>query len=209
MRQQHKKMRRGFQLAALALPMGNPVRIPVPIFVPRGLGQTSSAIQTIAAAIQTQEGYYPGSIAYTNNNPGNLIYAGQPGATKGANGFAVFDSYQDGLNALYSQIQSYANRGMTIQDMMNVYAPASVPGNNPTLYASNIANSLGTTPDASLSDVIAGSVSALPSWLTDLGSQISTDLSMFSLPDLSSIDPTTLVIGGVVALVVLVLVMRR
>jgi hypothetical protein len=52
-----------------------------------GLGTTSSPNAAIIAnTIQQVEGYYPGSLAYTNNNPGNLIFVGQAGATQGAGG---------------------------------------------------------------------------------------------------------------------------
>lgn len=109
--------------------------------------------QTIAGAIQRQEGWYPGSVAYQNNNPGNLIYAGQAGATAGPGGFAQFGSYQAGLDALQNQLQLYAARGLTIQEMMDVYAPASQPGNNPVAYASNVAGALGVSPDTRLLDL--------------------------------------------------------
>ncbi len=89
-----------------------------------GLGQSSSGLATIAATIQQVEGYYPGSLAYQNNNPGNLIYVGQAGATLGAGGFAAFPSYDAGYQALLNQIQNYANRGLTIDQMMAIYAPA-------------------------------------------------------------------------------------
>ena len=112
----------------------------------------SGTVSTIASTIQNVEGYYPGSLAYTNNNPGNLVYVGQPGASPGAGGFAKFPSYQDGLNALHNQIQIYASRGMTIQQMMDVYAPASA-GNDPAKYANTIATALGVPSDTSLTDL--------------------------------------------------------
>lgn len=52
----------------------------------RGSAIDPSAVASLASAIQTQEGYYPGSLAYQNNTPGNLVYAGQAGATQGAGG---------------------------------------------------------------------------------------------------------------------------
>ena len=113
----------------------------------------STTVNTIAQTIQQQEGYYPGSLAYTNNNPGNLVYAGQSGATQGAGGFAKFPDYSTGYPALLNQIQLYASRGMTIQDMMNVYAPAGQGSNNPTVYAATIANAVGASPDTALTDL--------------------------------------------------------
>ena len=125
-----------------------------------GLGDAAS---TIAAAIQTQEGYYPGTIAYTNNNPGNLICANQTGGIGCNKGFEVFPDYATGDQALLAQIQNYANRGLTINQMMAIYAPATdangnpIPGNNPTLYAQNIANVLGVDPNTPLTTALASS----------------------------------------------------
>jgi hypothetical protein len=110
-------------------------------------------VETIAAAIQQQEGYYPGSLAYRNNNPGNLIYAGQYGAVPGEGGFAKFPTYQDGLQALYNQIQLYASRGLTIQGMMDKYAPAGQGSNDPVAYAYNVAAAVGSTPGTLLTDI--------------------------------------------------------
>jgi hypothetical protein len=128
-----------------------------------GLGAPSilddTTVNTIAQAIQQQEGYYPGSLAYTNNNPGNLIYAGQSGAVPGSGGFAKFPDYTTGYQALLNQIQLYASRGMTIQDMMNVYAPAGQGSNDPTVYAMAIANAVGASPSTPLTDL--GSLSTV------------------------------------------------
>lgn len=160
---------------------------PRPFLVGRGLSGLGAVqvldagtTSTIAGVIQQQEGWYPGSVAYRNNNPGNLIYAGQAGATQGADGFAVFSSYQDGLNALNNQLQLYAGRGLTIQDMMNVYAPATQAGNNPTLYASNIAGALGVSPDTRLLDLSSSSAAATAATATD----VVTDAGTFSLDSL-------------------------
>lgn len=167
--------------------------------------------QTIAATIQQVEGYYPGSLAYTNNNPGNLVYVGQAGAVPGAGGFAKFPDYNSGLQALDDQIQLYAARGMTIDQMMNVYAPAS-GGNNPTAYAQTIANSLGVSPSTSLLDLAGFNTSgpaALPSlpdvttsWLPDLSSLAPSSW----LPDFSSIDPASLamIAGGLLLGIVVI-----
>jgi hypothetical protein len=138
----------------------------------RGLGVTNvtptPAMQQLAQAIQTQEGYYPGSIAYTDNNPGNLMYAGQPGATQGPGGFAVFDTYADGQQALYNQLNLYATgacascngQPLTLAQMTAIYAPAGSGGNDPTAYANNLASSLGVSTTDSLSDIINGDVSS-------------------------------------------------
>jgi hypothetical protein len=122
------------------------------------------AMVTMAAAIEQQEGFYPGSVAYTDNNPGNLVYAGQPNATAGPNGFAVFDNVADGTQALYNQLNLYAmgtcgacnGQPLTIAEMTSIYAPAGQAGNNPAAYASNLATALGVDPDDELSEVFSG-----------------------------------------------------
>lgn len=132
-----------------------------------GLGDAASVI---AAAIQKQEGYYPGTIAYTDNNPGNLTGCKQAGSSgcdvrviKGTTyKFTEFPDYDTGQQALFAQVQNYANQGLTIQQMMEKYAPTydnngNPTGNNPTLYAQNIANSLGVDPNTPLTAALASS----------------------------------------------------
>ncbi len=119
----------------------------------RGLGDLS----TVAATIQQIEGWFPGSVSYRNNNPGNLKYAGQPGATGvDANGFAIFPDYATGLQALDNQITLDASRGQTIAQFTSIYAPAS-DNNNPTSYAAQIASAAGLSPSDLLSAAIGGS----------------------------------------------------
>ena len=144
-----------------ALPVGVVVRVrPHPVIFPGGglgalgLGVVQvlapSQVSTIAGTIQKVEGYYPGSVAYRNNNPGNLVYVGQAGALGAdANGFAIFPDYATGLRALNDQIQLYAARGLSIQGMMQIYAPAS-DGNDPNSYAAQVAGALGVDPSTSL-----------------------------------------------------------
>lgn len=89
-----------------------------------------------------------------NNNPGNLNYAQQAGATKesGPNGrFAVFNSMTEGVSALYKQIQLYFKRGTdTISEIVNKYAPAS-DNNNVMAYINSLVKSTGKGAHESLS----------------------------------------------------------
>ncbi|MFY3647720.1 phage tail tape measure protein [Achromobacter xylosoxidans] len=82
-----------------------------------------------------------------NNNPGNLVYVGQTGASKEANGrFATFASAQEGLNALAAQLRRYGQRGLnSIQSIVNTYAPASE--NNTGAYANYLAQKMGIDTD--------------------------------------------------------------
>lgn len=135
-----------------------------------------AAVDSIASAIQTQEGWYPGSVAYRNNNPGNLRYVGQPGASAGAGGFADFDSYADGLSALKSQITLDATRGTdasgnpttTISQLITSWAPPSE--NDTASYIASVTSQTGFDPDAPLGTLGAGS---------------GVDLSTFTIPSLA------------------------
>jgi hypothetical protein len=139
-------------------------------------------LSTVAATIQQIEGYYPGSLAYTNNNPGNLRPAGQPGCTP-VGGFCSFPDYATGLQALDNQIQLDASRGLTIAQFTAKDAPAA-DSNNPTSYAASIAAAAGLSPSDPLSAALTGSGN-------------SGDILSAGLPDLSSIDftdPTTIAV---------------
>lgn len=163
-----------------------------------GLGDFTA----VADAIQTQEGYYPGSLSYNLNNPGNLIYAGQPGATPTTvNGttWAQFSSYAAGFQALLNQIALDASRGLTISQFTAKYAPAS-DGNDPAAYANNLAAAVGLSPSSLLSSA-GDSTAAAPAptstydlGLPDLTGSVS-DLTS-SLSDLAGGDLTPWLLAG-------------
>lgn len=118
-----------------------------------------SVVDALASAIQTQEGYYPGSVAYSNNNPGNLVYAGQAGATPGLDGFAKFSTYDQGLAALKNQITLDATRGTDINgnptttpaELLTSWAPPSE--NDTAAYIASVASQTGFDPNAPLSSL--------------------------------------------------------
>lgn len=143
---------------------------------------TPAAANSIAQAIQNQEGYYPGSVAYVNNNPGNLKYVGQPGATAGAGGFAQFSSYNAGYSALLNQINLDATRGTdvngnpttTVSQLIGSWAPASE--NNTPAYVASVTAYTGYDPNAALSSLGTGSDMAT----------VPVDTSTAGLPDYST-----------------------
>jgi hypothetical protein len=141
----------------------------------RGLGQFTS----VANEIQQLEGWFTGSVSQTNNNPGNLMYAGQPGATgQTAAGFAIFPSYQAGYQALQNQIALDASRGLTISQFASKYAPAQ-DGNDPTSYAAQIAAATGLSVNDPLSSADTSMLAAaIPASSPDLSS--ASDVSSFS-----------------------------
>ena len=86
-------------------------------------------------------------LAEQNNNPGDLRFAGQSGATQGKGGFAAFATPQAGASALLNQIQMNVNKSPNenLIDFASKYAPAS-DGNDVGQYVSNIANELKVNP---------------------------------------------------------------
>jgi hypothetical protein len=85
-------------------------------------------------------------LSVRNNNPGNLRYAGQPGAVKDANGYARFETPEAGRAAMRRQLNlDMQRRGMNLTQALNKYAPPS--DNNPTdKYIDFVANRVGIDP---------------------------------------------------------------
>jgi hypothetical protein len=85
-----------------------------------------------------------------NNNPGNLRYKGQAGASN-AGGFAQFKSMADGIRAASKQIDLYMKRGLnTISKIISTYAPSSE--NDTDAYIKDVSKRLGKSADAPLTD---------------------------------------------------------
>lgn len=119
------------------------------------------SIPALAEAIAKNEGYFNGTsqVAIKNNNPGNLKFVGQAGATADDRGFAVFKTAEEGGQALINDLTAKYNSGkyQTINDLMSVYSPDS---DNPAAagYTSD-----GTSPTgaySSVSDALAKNVGA-------------------------------------------------
>lgn len=83
------------------------------------------------------------TLAIENNNPANLIYAGQPGATKGRGGFAKFKTPELGFRAAVKQVEADQKRSLTLKDFIYKYSP---PHENDTAkYLNYLENTLGIT----------------------------------------------------------------
>jgi hypothetical protein len=85
-----------------------------------------------------------------NNNPTNLNFANQNGATKesGIDGrFAVFKNMEDGIAAAAHQIEIYSSRGInTVRGIITKWAPES-DHNNTSEYIRQVSKKLGVSPD--------------------------------------------------------------
>lgn len=90
-------------------------------------------------------------LAVVNNNPGNLRFVGQAGATQGSGGFARFSSPAAGVSALASQIKLDASRGATLASFINKYAPPSE--NNTSQYLTQAIASLKVPPGTKLASI--------------------------------------------------------
>jgi len=91
-----------------------------------------------------------GSMAWRNNNPGNLRSG--DGSIGSNNGFAVFPDISSGNNALNSLLQTPAYQALSVNGVIARYAPASE--NDTSAYQTTVATALGisgTTPLSLLS----------------------------------------------------------
>jgi len=84
------------------------------------------------------------------NNPGNVRYAGQLGATGTAGAFAAFDTQENGLYAVAKQLQLYSARDKlnTVEGIVGKYAPASE--NDTERYIAFMTKRLGVKRDTPL-----------------------------------------------------------
>lgn len=98
-----------------------------------------------------------------NNNPGNLNFAGQAGASLESPGgrFARFETSFDGLRALSRQLMLYAGRGInSVEKIISTWAPAS-DNNNTAAYIQAVSQRLGVDPRVALNMKDPQTMSAL------------------------------------------------
>lgn len=95
-------------------------------------------------------------IASVHNNPGNLMYANQQGATKGeakegGGNWAKFETPEAGYNALKRQIALDSARGHTLGSFIGKYAPEFE--NNVAAYTKNVEGFTGARADTPLTEI--------------------------------------------------------
>jgi hypothetical protein len=128
--------------SGIVLPDGN-------ISVPQSSQPDSTSPQAINwGSLQVSLG---SPLSKANNNPGNLRFVGQPGATQGKNGFARFETPQAGVEALARQIQLDASRHLTLANFISKFAPPSE--NDTKQYIQQIAAATGTKPTTPISSI--------------------------------------------------------
>jgi hypothetical protein len=123
------------------------------------------SIQDFASAIFGFEGGDAGDRNVRNNNPGNLKFAGQPGATLGDDGFAVFPSLDSGFAALDRQLTKTTNEMPTLTltqffarylGQSDFLTPKVTSQGDPFSYANTVAGKLGVSADQTLGQIFGG-----------------------------------------------------
>lgn len=154
-------------------------------------------------AVATFEGFYtPGSRPARNHNPGDLKFAGQPGAVgQDPLGFAVFPDDATGFTALDNQLQAYVRNfpGYSLYQIMEHYLGQNITTSggeatsqgDSTAYGNFVASALGVDPSTTLGELASIGAALLPA---DPASPVdgSTDLGTNGI--------LVLMVGGVFAL---------
>lgn len=118
------------------------------ITIQEDVGKSFSPAGNASASVQIPT---TSRLSYVNNNPGNLRYAGQPGAVQGEGGFAKFPSPQAGYEALKRQIKLDASRGLTLERFIGKFAPPTE--NNTTQYIQQVSKRLNVSPKAPIAQI--------------------------------------------------------
>lgn len=145
--------------------------------------QKKSLLNKWADAIQSFEGWYPGSRSYRNNNPGNIKYIGQKRAIGSDGTFCKFATYEDGRAELIDLL-TRASSGqstlyspeMTLIDFYNRYAPSS-DNNNPNVYASAVAKMMGISVYTKIKNILNDTATLSDAPNSEEGEEI-TNISM-------------------------------
>src|ERR1035437_6822643 len=122
---------------------------------------------TLPQAIFRQEGstyasgnWVTSSLGYRLNNPGNLNYAGQPGASPSGQGNgseAQFATLDQGIAATNAQLALDASRGLTLSQRLATWATG-----NPGAYTANVSSWLGVDPNTPLSALVGQDLTVSP-----------------------------------------------
>lgn len=115
-------------------------------------------VELLVCAIGTQEGELT---SHTNNNPGNLRFAHQLNATRpdGTTSgtledepIAIFDSWADGICALFRDVWAKVAQKMTVRELISTYAPPNE--NNTTVYLADVLEWTELPPDTHIVELL-------------------------------------------------------
>lgn len=110
----------------------------------------------LAQLIAKREGFYiPGSIPRRRHNPGDLTHApAEHHPADAPDSIGSFGNVKKGWASLNRQLGIFAGRNLTLQQAIDEYAPASVPGNDPVAYVQYLCAAGGWTPTTLVSDAL-------------------------------------------------------
>jgi hypothetical protein len=121
---------------------------------------STSLVERLGNAIAQMEGFYPGTRAWRNNNPGNLRdyrkdsgqWAIWPELPHDSAGFPQFPSATEGWNAMYRDLGLKIARGLNLEQLISAWAPPS-DGNDTASYVRFVAGRLGIPSDVPLQEL--------------------------------------------------------
>ncbi|MEI6864339.1 MAG: hypothetical protein WCK46_03205, partial [Candidatus Adlerbacteria bacterium] len=125
-----------------------------------GGGNGTNVPTVITNSDGTQTTMDGGSIAWRNNNPGNMIsgITGYPSIGSNA-GFAVFPDYQTGFDAMVANLQTRQYQATTVAGALQLWAPGGGVGNdpgginNPAAYAAFVQRETGISANTPMSSL--------------------------------------------------------
>ena len=107
----------------------------------------------LAKLIARQEGFgIPGAIPTTHRNPGDLRHSPHSDHPGKPNAIGTIDTVEHGWEDLERQLRIYAAKGLTIAQMVAVYAPPME--NNSSAYLANICAGLRCSPNTPVGDAL-------------------------------------------------------
>lgn len=120
--------------------------------------KTTSLVDNLFPDVQAAE---MGTQVTAYNNPGNLMFANQPGAIQGQTygpGYAVFPTAEAGLEALRADLTAKVNRSNKVEDIIGQFAPRSDNPESFDNYLGFVKNRVGDTVEPNEIDELTRSV---------------------------------------------------
>ncbi len=127
--------------------------------------------KVLAIAIADVEGWFDKPrkpiplIPHRCLNPGNLRWAPKrfPQAGRDPSDYVIFSSVESGWGALENDLNAKILRGLTLRQLIHIYAPAA-DRNNPSVYTGLVAQKLRIDPDKVLRDFVVGTKRVAGPW---------------------------------------------
>jgi hypothetical protein len=107
----------------------------------------------LAEAIAHEEGFYvPGSLPARDHNPGDLRHSPHSFHTGDPNSVGAIYSDTDGWADLERQLEIFAQRGLTVEQMVYEYAPPTE--NDSAAYLDYVCQYVGCAPGMQVSEAL-------------------------------------------------------